>query len=191
MKQWVWLSPLLFSIFRLVSIYLNWTAQGVYRLWGRCFLSLLSPVVQSKQHLSVDLALISTHEGGEGSSYGLRSTKHLISMNRDGPWGRGLLQSDLLRLSPALNVLFVWLQGRVRKDFWSATIKEGCCEFKEADGVAHQKCAWETNKLFDLEADTRRVSTASSRIWSKQMLAVTYLRPSNKCLFLFTWPLIL
>lgn len=43
-------------------------------------------------------------------------------------------------------------------------IKRDCCGFKEADGAVYQMGVWGANKLVDLEAGTRTVNTASSRI---------------------------
>lgn len=124
--------------------------------------------------------------GGGGCHMAARSTKHVISINRDWPWGCLLLWCDLLVSVThqfSLEWLFVWRRGRGRGGTWEGHKKRDCCGFRKADGAVHQMGVWGANKLVDLEAGTGTVNTASSRIWSAQMLPVKYCESAAlKCL---------
>lgn len=108
----------------------------------------------------------------EGRHMAARSTKHVISTSSDGPWGCLLLCCDL---TSAFNGS---LCDRCAsgKGHWRAT-KRHCCGFWEADGAVYQMGVWGSNKPDYLGGSTRTVNTASSRIWSTQMLARIYFRP--------------
>lgn len=127
---------------------------------------------------SVDLALVSTQEGGVGGGgrhMAVRSTKHVISTNRDEPRGWLLFWCDLLvSVQPWMALCAIARPGGEVEPQ-----KRDCCGFREADGAVYQMGVWGANKLVNLEAGARTVNTASSRIWSTQMLAMIYCSPVN------------
>lgn len=99
------------------------------------------------------LAFVSRQEGGVavgGRHMVVRSTKHVISLNRDGPWGHSVLWCDLL--VPAQPWMALCAEAGPDRETWECYKKGGCCGFRETDGAAHQMGVWGSNKVVDLEA---------------------------------------
>lgn len=102
-KQCVWLSSSLLIKQQLVFIYFN--GPELLEEFTDCETDVFVHfyhVVEFQQHLSLALCGFSfcIHSRGRGGRRGrhmaARSTKHVISMNKDGPWGHLLLWCDLL-----------------------------------------------------------------------------------------------
>lgn len=121
--------------------------------------------------------------GGRGGRHMAgRSTKHVISAHRDGPWGRLLLWRDLL-VSVQPWMALCAIAGPCGEQLGRATIKETFVDLRRQMGQYIKMGVWGSNKLVDLVAGTGTVNTASSRIWSTQMVQCgpTRLKYLNYC----------
>lgn len=119
-------------------LYQSWAAWGVYRLQDRCLHSLLpSPAVESQQQLSLFGFGWFIHSRGScgrgGFHTALKSTKHVIYMNTDVPWGCFLLWCDLL-VSVQPWMALCAITGPCGEGLERATIKEAVVDLERQMG---------------------------------------------------------